>query len=155
MFDVPMDATYAWVGVALVSVATLGVAATLPATPPPDATGVAGTVDRVALGEHPATAEHGIATDEIRISPDSLALAGPGGTAHATLAGPRITPAGDDHRLERVLHGEPPERVFATPNALAAAAVDARERGGRWETAPDRLRIRQVHWGETRVTLVG
>lgn len=38
MFEVPVDALYAWLGVAAVSVAVLGVVVALPTTAPPDAT---------------------------------------------------------------------------------------------------------------------
>lgn len=160
MFDVPVDATYAWLGVVLASFATVGVAATLPAAPPPDASGVAHTIDAVADGEHPATAEHGLAADRLRITTGTVSLAGDGGTARATLYAPRITPvgAGDGSAtagLRRVLEGEPPPAVFSDRESFRNAAETARTAPHEWNAAPDRLRIRQVHWGEVRVTLVG
>jgi len=68
MFETNVDATYAWLGLALVSVAAAGVAATLPASPPPDASGVAHTIDSVADGPHPARAEHGLAASQMRLT---------------------------------------------------------------------------------------
>ena len=72
MFEIHADAMYTWVGLAVVSVAVFGVAATLPTTPPPDATGLAHTVDSVATSEYAATAEHGLAAERIRITPHRI-----------------------------------------------------------------------------------
>ncbi|MWV66074.1 hypothetical protein GRS48_14780 [Halorubrum sp. JWXQ-INN 858] len=159
MFDAPFDATYAWLGVALVSVATAGVAATLPASPPPDASGVAHTIDSVADGEYPATAEHGLSADRVRITTGTVSLRSDGGTARATLLAARTTPVAPPGRadgdLRRVLDGVPPDRVFADPDAFAAAATTARDGPHEWRAAPNRLTIRQVHYGDVRVTLVG
>jgi len=74
MFEINLDATYAWLGLALVSVATAGIATALPASPPPDANGVAHTIDSVADREYPATAEHGLAAARIRLTTQSVAL---------------------------------------------------------------------------------
>ncbi|MFC7186830.1 DUF7283 family protein [Halorubrum yunnanense] len=162
MFETHFDATYAWLGLAVVSVATAGVAATLPASPPPDAAGVAHTIETVAGGEYPATAEHGVAADRIRLTPRSVSLDGGGGTIRAPLRGPRITPVQtgengefDDERLRRVLDGVPPDAVFDDPEALSAAAKRARSTDRGWRPAPERLTVRRVHYGGVHVTLVG
>ncbi|GAB7009991.1 DUF7283 family protein [Halorubrum trueperi] len=162
MFETHLDATYAWFGLALVSVATVGVAAALPASPPPDANGVAHTIDSVADGEHPATAEHGIAATRIRLTNRSIALSGNGGTATAALRAPRITPVStdvgmtaDDDRLRRVLDGVPPTAAFDDPDSLAAAAKRARTTEYEWRPAPNRVTVRRVHYGGVHVTLVG
>jgi|AntRauMinimDraft_4_1070384.scaffolds.fasta_scaffold00237_20 hypothetical protein len=164
MFETHADATYAWLGLALVSVATAGVAASFPASPPPDATGVAHTIDSVADGDHPATAEHGLAADRIRLTSRSVALSDGDGTARATLYGPQVTPvrgvddvgaAGGDDRLRRVLDGVPPDAAFDDPDAFSAAATEARIVDHEWRSAPDRLTVKQVHYGGVHVTLVG
>ncbi|QWC19322.1 hypothetical protein [Halorubrum sp. 2020YC2] len=164
MFETNLDATYAWLGLAVVSVATAGVAASFPASPPPDADGVARTVDSVADGEYPATAEHGIAADRLRLTDGSVSLDGDGGTAHAALTAPQITPvvrpgaapnATTDARLRRVLDGVPPDATFDDPASFAAAAERARAADAEWVRAPDRLTVRRVHYGDVRVTLVG
>lgn len=162
MFETHLDATYAWLGLAVVSVATAGVAATLPASPPPDAGGVAHTIDSVADGEYPATAEHGLAADRIRITSRTVALDGDGGSARASLRATRVTPVpadghgtAGDGRLRRVLDGVPPDAAFDDPEALAAAAEDARTRDHEWTRAPARLTVRRVHYGGEHVTLVG
>lgn len=162
MFETHFDATYAWLGVALVSVATAGVAATLPASPPPDASGVAHTIDSVADGAHPATAEHGLAANRIRLTDGSVTLGGAGGTTRSALHAPRITPVlearhGTSERsdLRRVLEGVPPDAVFDTPRDLAAAAERARSADHEWRQAPDRITVRRVHYGGVHVTLVG
>ncbi|MGQ3328571.1 DUF7283 family protein [Halorubrum sp. FL23] len=162
MFETHLDATYAWLGLALVSVAAVGVVAALPASPPPDASGVAHTIDSVAAGEHPATAEHGLAADRIRLTDRSVALGGEGGAAREPLRASRITPvpaerhgASDADGLRRVLGGVPPDAAFDDPEAFAAAAERARARDDEWRPAPDRLTVRRVHYGGVRVTLVG
>ncbi|SNR53450.1 DUF7283 family protein [Halorubrum vacuolatum] len=159
MFDAPIDATYAWLGIALVSVVTAGVVASLPSSPPPDAAGVAHTIDSVADGEHPATAEHGLGADRIRLTDRSVALETGDEVAHTTLLAPRITPVltweeGSDD-LRRVLKGVPPEQVFDDPGAFEDAARDARAADHEWHPAPNRLRVRQAHYDDVRVTLVG
>ncbi|WP_144924888.1 DUF7283 family protein [Halorubrum salsamenti] len=162
MFETHLDATYAWLGLALVSVATVGVAAALPASPQPDASGVAHTIDSIADGEHPATAEHGIAADRIRLTERSVTLDGGGGTVRAALRAPRITPVlegrekdPDGDGLRRVLTGVPPDAEFDDPKAFAAAAERVRARDHEWRPAPDRLTVRRVHYGGVHVTLVG
>ncbi|RLM67438.1 hypothetical protein DVK05_11985 [Halorubrum sp. Atlit-8R] len=166
MFETHLDATYAWLGLAVVSVAAVGVAAAFPASPPPDADGVARTVDSVADGEYPATAEHGIAANRIRISAGAVSLGDDRGTAWAALDAPRITPvvrptagvspaAVTDARLRRVLDGAPPDAAFDDPAAFAAAAERARAADATWTPAPEQITVRRVHYGDVRVTLVG
>lgn len=154
MFEAPLDGLYAWVGLAVVSVAVLGVTVAFPSAPAPDAAGAAGTVDTVA-GGYPATGEHGIEAQRVRITPSRIVLDGEGGTASAAFRQTPVTPARLDDRLWRVLHGEPPSTVFDSSEAFVAAARDARETETRWRAAPDRLRVREIHWGDVRVTLVG
>ncbi|QUO47839.1 MULTISPECIES: DUF7283 family protein [Halorubrum] len=166
MFETHLDATYAWLGLAVVSVAAVGVAASFPASPPPDADGVARTIDSVADGEYPATAEHGIAAERLRLAEGSVSLGDDRGTARAPLDAPRITPvirpaagvspeATTDARLRRVLAGAPPDAAFDDPAALAAAAERARSADATWTPAPERVTVRRVHYGDVRVTLVG
>jgi hypothetical protein len=162
VFETHLDATYAWLGLAVVSVATVGVTATLPASPPPDAAGVAHTIETVAGGEYPATAEHGLAADRIRLTPRAISLDGDGGRARAPLHVPRITPVppgegsdSGDGRLRRVLDGVPPDAAFDDSEALAAAAERARTADRGWLPAPERLTVRRVHYGGVHVTPVG
>jgi len=162
MFETNLDASYAWIGLALVSVATAGVAAALPASPPPDASGVAHTIDAVGDRDRPTAAEHGLAADRIRLTTRSIALDDGDGTARATLHAPRITPvrtgergATAGGRLRRVLNGAPPDVAFAGPDAFAAAASQARAADHEWRPAPDRITVRRVHYGGVHVILVG
>jgi hypothetical protein len=155
MFDVPLDAWYAWVGLALASVAVLGVAAALPTAPPPDASGVAGTVDRVAAESHPATAEHPVAAAEVRLSPHGIGLRNGAGRTHAAFAFGPVTPVDDGSALNEVLRGTPPRQAFENRTAFQQAVVDARVRDPRWDPAGPTVVVRRVSWDDYDVTLVG
>lgn len=155
MFDVPLDAWYVWIGLAAVSTAAVGVVASMPAAPPPDATGAAEAVDAIAAGEHATVDERPLPnTDAVRIGTDSLSLRGPGGITHARLGYGPVTPAVADPGLDAVLYGTPPERVFDSPAALERTATAARDRRPRWSET-DRIVVRHVRWEGTDVVLVG
>ena len=155
MFDVPVDAWYAWLGLSLASVAVFGVAGAIPASPPPDAAAVADTIDRVAGDTHPATAEHPLDAREIRLTPRGIHLRADAGTAHATFAFGPITPVREDSDLRAVLYGTPPERVFDSKRAMKQAVVDARSAGGDWRPVERTLVVRRLTWRGYGVTLVG
>ncbi|WP_129114867.1 DUF7283 family protein [Halegenticoccus tardaugens] len=155
MFDVPFDAWYAWLGVALASVAVFGTAWSLPATPPPDAAGVADTVDSVAASDHPTTAEHPLEAATIELGPHRLELRNDGGAAHATFAFGPVTPVGRGSRLEAVLYGTPPERAFASPEAFKQALIEARTREPTRTSVERTLVARRVSWEGVDATLVG
>lgn len=156
MFDVPLDATYCWLGLAAVSLVVVGVAADLPTRPPPDATAAANTVDALAASEYPGTATHPVDAASVRLAPHSLGLRTSAGATHAAFAFGPVTPATDDAALAAVARGAPPNERFESPGALAAAAerarADAREAG--WRAAREQLVVRRVNWGDVRVTLV-
>ena len=142
-----------WVGLTLVSAATVGVAAELPRTAPPDAAGLARTVDGVAASDLAAVAEHPLRADEIRVRPDRIALRRGDRTARATLRYGPVVPAFDGP-LARVLTGVPPDRAFDSVASFRRAVSSARERSA-WRPAPERLTARRVAWGGVDVTLVG
>ncbi|MBP1923134.1 hypothetical protein J2751_002172 [Halorubrum alkaliphilum] len=160
MFETNLDATYAWLGLAAVSIVTAGVVATLPASPPPDADGVAHTIDSVAGSDYVATAEHGVSADRLRITPRTVEIDGGGVVARSTIGESPITPVpprgtGADDRLRRVLDGVSPETVFDDSGEFAAAAEHERTLEHEWRVAPDRITVKRVHYDETHVTLVG
>ena len=155
MFDVPVDAWYAWLGLAVASVAVLGTAASLPTAPPPDATGVAETVDRTATADYGTSASHPLDADEIRIGTRRLALRNGAGTAHATFAFGPVTPVAEGTDLRRVLEGAPPATVFADAEALRQAIVAARVEEAEWRRVDGPLVVRRVSWEGVDVTLVG
>jgi hypothetical protein len=155
MFDVPLDAWYAWLGLAVASATAVGVAASLPATPPPDAAGVATTVDGVAASPHAAVGSHPLPNaDAVRVGRETVSLRGPGGTAHAELGYGPVTPATGDESLAAVLAGEPPDRVFESPAAFRRAIGAARDADPEWHPS-DELRVRRVSWEGVDVVLVG
>lgn len=155
MFDVPLDAWYAWLGLAVASAATVGVAASLPAAPPPDAAGAATIVDGVAASPHAAVGSHPLPNaDAVRVSRDTLSLRGPGGTAHAGLGYGPVTPAAQNESLTAVLRGEPPERVFDSPAAFRQTVEAARAAEPTWHRT-DELRARRISWEGIDVVLVG
>lgn len=154
MLETPIDVPHVWLGVAIVSIAVAGVGAGLPTGTAPEAATAADTVDRVAASPHPATAEHPINADEVRLEPHRLALENGHGTAHATLAFGPVTPVGDGP-LREVLDGRPPEGVFESPGAFRRALAEARERHHEWQPAGDRIVVRSVSWEGMDATIVG
>jgi hypothetical protein len=155
MFDVPVDAWYAWLGLSLASVALVGVGAALPTAPPPDAADAADTVDRVAAATYPTTAEHPLHARSVRVGPRELGLRNGAGTTHATYAFGPVSPAGDSPTLTAVLRGAPPASRFHSSEGLCDAAARARARRPRWRDADEPLIVRHVVWEGCDVTLVG
>lgn len=155
MFDTPVDAWYAYVGVAAVSCAALGVAVGLPTAAPPDAGVAAAAVDRVAAAPHAARASQPLRAESVRLRRSGVALRGPGGTDRATFAYGPVTPVERNSRLGRVLTGAPPGRVFSSPAAFRRAVATARERRPRWRAAGSRIVARTLGYGGVDVTLVG
>ncbi|USZ68911.1 hypothetical protein NGM10_04040 [Halorussus salilacus] len=153
MFDAPVETWYLWVGLALASSAALGLAVSLPRAPPPDAAGVADTVDSVAASDRAATAVHPVSA-EVRIGPYRVWLRDDGATGHATLAYGPVTPVRRGTALWDVLRGTPPESAFGSPGAFRDAAADARDRPPAWRTTGE-LTVRAVSWEGVDVTLVG
>ncbi|UIP01160.1 hypothetical protein Hbl1158_07380 [Halobaculum sp. CBA1158] len=181
MFDAPVDAWYAWIGLAAAATVTLGIAAGLPSAPPPDAAAVARTVDAVASAESPSSARHRLAADAALVTTAGISLRSDGGAAHARFRADSVVPLSGgaspppDDSLAAVALGEPPGSAFDSPSELAAAVDAAREAGpvevGRAaepsgrdaestaDATPNRsvgrtVHVRHVSWGETDVTLV-
>lgn len=155
MFEVPLDAWYVWIGLAVVSSATFGVVSVLPSALPPDAAGSARTVDSVAASDYAAVGKHPLSNAEaVRIGVDSISLRGPGGTGHAAFGYGPVTPVTDGSKLESVLRGEPPQRVFRSPAAFERATAKAREAEPEWKQT-DRLVVRRVDWEGIDAVLVG
>ncbi|MFC5367041.1 DUF7283 family protein [Salinirubrum litoreum] len=155
MFDAPVDAWYVWLGLAVASLAVFGSASSLPTTPPPDAAGVADTVDSVAADEYETTAEHPLSVSAVRVGPHRLALRNDAGTSHAEFAFGPVTPVARDSRLERVLHGTPVDVAFEDRRAFQQAVIDARTREPTWTAVDRSLIVRRVSWEGQDVTLVG
>lgn len=154
MFDGVVDAWYVWIGLSIASVALFGVVGSLPTTPPPDATGLAETVDRVAAGDSGVTAEHAVAATAVRVAAGRVALRNGAGTAHADVAFGPVTPAFDS-RLSAVLHGSPPARRFDSPDAFRAATERARNATPSWRPVDGPVVVRRVSWNGVDATLVG
>jgi hypothetical protein len=155
MFEAPVDAWYVWLGLAVASTATLGVATSLPAAAPPDATGVARTIDSTAASQYPAVGRHPAPNAAaVRVGGGRVSLRGPGGTARAALGYGPVTPVGDDDRLQAVLRGEPPARAFGSPEAFERALHRQRAADPRWiET--DSVVVRRLSWEGIDAVLVG
>lgn len=154
MFDTPVDAWYAWLGVSAAALVVFGVVTSLPTTPPPDAAGAAETVDAVAASEYDTTAVRALDARTVDVDPRRIGLRNDAGTAHATL-GYRVVPVGDDARLVRVLRSAPPGAVFASTTAFERAVSAARAGNSAWRPAGDYLVVRHCSWGDVDVTLVG
>jgi len=155
MIGVPVDAWYVWLGLSLASIALLGVGATLPTAPPPAAADAADTVDRTAATAHPATAEHPLDAEKVRIGPRRLGLRNDAGTTHAAFAFGPVTPVTGSRALRAILRGAPPNSRFDAGSALCAAGTDARNRTPRWRPVDGPLIVRHIVWEGCDVTLVG
>jgi len=153
MFETPADALYVWVGLSLVSLAAVGVAVQLPTAAPPDAVGLAETVDAVAESDYPATAEYPSRADRVRIGTDRVWLRNDGGRTAATLVADAV-PARTD-RLRRVLHGADPEQEYESRAAFETALREAREADAEWRRTDGTVVVRRLYWGDRGVILVG
>jgi len=154
MFDVPVDATYVWLGVAAVGVVTVGVVVAFPTSVPPDTTAVADAVDRIAVEPPGARTTVRIEAAEMRLGAHRIALRNDAGSASAAFAYGPVTPAVADDRLELLLYGHPPAQVFES-EATFRDAVDEARTTGEWRPAPETIEVRRLHWRGTDVTLVG
>jgi len=156
MFDVPLSATYCFLGLAAASLVVVGVAADLPTRPPPDARAAANTVDALAASEYPGTATHPVDAASVRVTPRTIGLRTDAGATHATFTFGPVTPVDAGSRLGAVARGTPPSEAFDSPRAFEAMAEATREdaRDAPWRSAPDEIVVRRVNWGEVRVTLV-
>lgn len=154
MFDAPIDGVYAWLGVAVVSIAVAAVAVSLPSTVPPDASAVAAQIDRVATSEHRVATSIQPDADAMRVRASQVSLRRDGTTAHAPLVGERVVTA-DTDALAALLAGQPAESVYTDRAAFARAVDEVTAGQGTWRPAPEHLQIRRVTWGEIDVTVVG
>lgn len=153
MIGPPVDSAALHAGLVVAAAAFLAVAGTLPASPTPDAAGVADTVDAVAAGDAPASATHEHGADTVRLRSHGVAMRNDGGTARATFAFGPVVPVGNG-ALRRILNGELPRSVFADRDAFRDAVEAARERESEWVTSAE-IAVREVSWDGYRVTLVG
>jgi hypothetical protein len=154
VFDTPLDALPAWLGVAAASLAALGVAVSLPVAPPPDADAAAATIDAVAASEADAVSTHRTRARSVRIAREGIALRSDRGTVRAGFAFGPVTPVREETPLYRVLLGAAPATEFESPDAFARAVAAARDRAP-VAAETDRLHARNVHWEGVDVTLVG
>lgn len=154
VFDAPLDTWYLWLGLCAVSVAIAGVALALPTTAPPDAAGVADTIDGVASGRSETRTTVSLAAETIRLGPRRIALRTGDATAHAQFAFGPVTPA-RTACLTTVLEGTPPGAVFRTATAFQSALDRDRSRRPTWRPAPETLVARHVSWRGVNATLVG
>lgn len=142
-----------WIGLSTLVLPVVGLALRAPDAQV-DATSVARTVDSVASSPYEATAQHPLNAEAVRVGRQHVALRDDG-TAHASLSCRGVVPTHGHDALGAVLRGRPPGDVFADESAFAAALADAATRDPEWHTAPDRLLVRRVSWGDVDVTLVG
>ncbi len=159
-FEAPIDAWYVWVGVALVSIAVAGIALSIPAQPPPDADGVAGTLDRVAASGYDASATISHDATSIRLGSERIGMRNDGGTDEARIAfGTVVTLSrvnatqSEQTALEGVIAGE---RVLDSEleSVLEPAVRETTYRTGEWVSVEGPLRARAVSVGGERIVLM-
>jgi len=156
--EAPADAWYVWLGVAAVSIGVAGIVAGLPSGPPPDADGLAGTIDHVAATEHTATAATDHDATEVKIGPERLALRNNEGVAHARISFGQmvhVRAVADQHRETLLALLDGTTAVDDQHRELLAELVADRDtETGEWYPAQGRLRVRAVAVGEQTVLLV-
>lgn len=150
MLGPPVDAWYVWLGVALVSIAVLGVVAVATPEPPSTAEAAADTIEEVAASRAPATAARPIDAERVRFDAYNLTIDGD----TATLDHGRMTPAPRGTDLRRVALGAHPLDVFDSPEAFLTAARDARSTERIVEPTGDELIVRKLTYGGNDVVLV-
>jgi hypothetical protein len=155
MLDAPVESTYIWIGLAVVSAVTLGLALRVPTGPPPDAADAVRTVDSVASSPYEASGRHPLDAAEIRVGSERIGLRTDSGAAHAAFAFDSVVPTLESDRLAAVLRGRPPRAVFNSTGTFATALENAEGYDSRWRPAPETLLVRRVTWGEVDATLVG
>lgn len=155
MLDVPVESTYVWFGLVVVSATLVALVLRVPTAPPPDAAATARTVDSVASSPYEAQGRQPLDADAIRLGSERVGLRTDGGTAHAAFAYDTVVPAFGDGSLSAVLRGRPPGAVFDTRAAFAAALNRSVTRDTDWQPAPEVLLVRRVIWGDVDATLVG
>ena len=155
MLDVPVESTYVWFGLVLVSATLLGLVLRVPTAPPPDAAATARTVDSVASSPYEAQGRQPLDATAIRLGSERVGLRTDGGEAHAAFAYDSVVPVLGHEGLSAVLQGRPPSAVFETASEFAAALETTRTTDPTWQPAPSVLLVRRVSWRETNATLVG
>lgn len=150
----PPDALAVWVATAIAAAAFLGVAVAFPAAPPPDAAGVAATVDGVAAADYPAATTHRVDADAARVGRHRIALRNDAGRATAEFGYGPVVPVPEDGGLRSVLYGTPPGAVFDDGETFHRAVKRARNLTPAWRST-DRVRVRRVSWRGVDATLVG
>lgn len=137
----------------LASLALLGVAVQVPTAAPPDAAGVADTVDAAAASEYATQATHPLQAEAVKLGARSIALRNDAGTAHARFAFGPVTPAGGNESLRRVARGTPPRQAFDSSRSFRQALRTARNRSASWHSA-DEIVVRRLTWRGVDATLV-
>ncbi|MEF8852085.1 MAG: hypothetical protein V5A44_08775 [Haloarculaceae archaeon] len=155
MLDVPVESTYIWFGLVVVSATLVTLVLRVPTAPPPDAAATARTIDSVAASPYEARGRQPLDAAAIRLGSERVGLRTGGGAAHAAFAYGTVVPAFGDERLSAVLRGRPPSAVFDTRDAFAAALNRSATTDPAWQPAPDVLLVRRVIWGDVNATLVG
>ncbi|RQG96544.1 DUF7283 family protein [Natrarchaeobius chitinivorans] len=153
--EAPVDAWYVWFGVSAASVVIAGVVLGLPTGPPPDASGAANSVDRIAGSPYTASTVHEHDAAELRLQEGTtIELRNEHGRAHSSLAYGTVVLITDDDRLENVTYGtaftdefeSELERadVDATAEFLGRINESHETTDGEWYPAGERLVVRTV-----------
>jgi hypothetical protein len=154
LFDPPLDAVYVWVGLTVVSFATLGIATALPTTTPPDAAAAGAAIEEVASSVPGTSATVDVRATAVRVAPWRLVLRNRAGSSGTGLAFGPVTPARTP-ALRRVLRGARPASSFETPGRFNASLRVAQRGPPRWQSVDGRLAVRRVSWEGRDATLVG
>lgn len=149
---------YIYVGMAMFGLALVGIVLNLPTAAGPDANVAANTIDRVAGSQYNASAEYDHDAEFYWVGVEQLAMRNENGKSTQSISFGQMTPAKQYPKLEAVLHGASPAAEFSDPSDFQARAETARDNvdlnDPEWIKAGEKLHVRTVIWGGTKVVLV-
>lgn len=153
-WEAPVDGWYVWLAVALVSIAFVGIAMSLPSGPPPDANRAANTIDDVTGSNYEASARMEHDADAVKIEGRVIEMRNDHGTSHSSLAFDEVVLVNGHDRLENLVYGTPVEEEydeFETSPEYANTIVqddigDAWDDRSEWHEANGELVVRTVSW---------
>lgn len=153
-WEAPVDGWYVWLAVALVSIAFVGIALSLPSGPPPDANRAANSIDDVAGSNYEASARMEHDADAVKIEGRVIEMRNDHGTSRSNLAFREAVLVNGHDRLENLVYGSSVDDEYNHSSILISTAYDnlltdvdeAWGNRSEWHQADGELVVRTVSW---------